>query len=277
MNTLVRMSLGDFNRLSKFIRERYGVNLPPAKKFLLESRLQSRLKTLGLERFHDYCDWVLSAEGHKAEGAHMMDLVTTNKTDFFREPHHFEFLQNYILPEFSQSGSARNVKAWSAGCSTGEEPYTLAMVLDHYSEVHNLPNFSVFATDISNQVLEAAKLGVYREDQVADIPVAFRQKYLLKSKDRLKPSVRITQQIRSRVQFDRLNLMQENYNCGSDFDIIFCRNVLIYFDKPTQELVIRKLSSHLRRGGFFFLGHSESTMNMNVALKQLRPTIFEKI
>jgi chemotaxis protein methyltransferase CheR len=271
------MSLGDFNRLSKLIREQYGVNLPPAKKFLLESRLQSRLKALGMDRFHDYCDWVLTPEGHKAEGAHMMDLVTTNKTDFFREPHHFDFLQNHILPDYSQGIHTRNLKVWSAGCSSGEEPYTLAMVLENYAEAQTLPHFSVYATDISNQVLDAARLGIYSEDRAAGIPVAFRQKYLLKSKDRLRTSVRMSPLIRSKVHFDRLNLMQENYNCPYDFDIIFCRNVLIYFDKPTQELVIQKLCSHLRRGGFFFLGHSESTMNMNVALKQLRPTIFEKI
>ena len=276
MHNNARMSPADFNRLSQFIREHYGIHLPPAKKFLLESRLQTRLRALGFNGFHDYCAWVLTPAGHREEGPRMMDLVTTNKTDFFREPHHFQFLETHVLPALAAAN--RTLKVWSAGCSSGEEPYTLAMVLEEFAENHPLPGgYSVYATDLSGQVLEEGRLAVYPEDRIADIPAACRQKYLLRSKAAGAATVRIAPHLRGKVHFERLNLLQENYDAPRDFDVVFCRNVLIYFDKPTQERVIRKLCGHLRKGGFFFLGHSESTMNMDVPLRQLRPTVFQKL
>lgn len=277
MSTNARMSLADFNRLSSFIRTQYGINLPPTKKFLLESRLQKRLQVLGFGRFHEYCDWVMSPSGHREEGVQMMNLVSTNKTDFFREPHHFDFLQSYLLPEITHRTTSRNLHLWSAGCSSGEEPYTLAMVLAEYADKHHLPDFTIYGTDISTQVLEKAVTGVYPEECAIDIPINFRQKYLLKSRDQAKKMVRIAPAIRSKVQFGRLNFMEEHYQAPYSFDIVFCRNVLIYFDKPTQETVIRRLCNHLRKGGVFFLGHSESIASMDVPLEQIKPTIFRRI
>ncbi len=269
------MTMADFNRLSNFIQQEFGIKLSPMKKTMVEGRLQKRLRALHLNSYNEYCEYLFSNLGEQ-EIVPMMDLVTTNKTDFFREPGHFSLLQSGLLHELTRRSEARPFKVWSAGCSSGEEPYTLAMVLSEYALTHPFPNFHIHATDISTEVLGIATRAVYPEARVADIPLSLRQKYLLKSKDRTQTTVRIAPEIRSKVQFGVLNFMQEHYEAPNDFDIIFCRNVLIYFDKPTQEQVINKLCKHLRKNGLLFLGHSESITNMDVPLDQLKPTVFKK-
>jgi chemotaxis protein methyltransferase CheR len=270
------MADADFRRLSAFILRETGIKLSPAKKSMLEGRLQRRLKTLGMGSFRAYCDFLFSPEGH-SERVPMIDLVTTNKTDFFREPAHFTFLQSRVLAELTREAGNRPLKCWSAGCSTGEEPYTLAMVLNEYAEQHPLPPHSIFATDLSTEVLKQAVQAVYPEGRAADIPLPLRQKYLLKSKNRSDGTVRIVPAIRQKVLFSRLNFMHDHYDVPTDLSLIFCRNVLIYFDKPTQEAVIGKLCRHLQRGGYLFLGHSESITDMDLPLEQIRPTVFRKI
>lgn len=269
------MTTADFNRLSKFIQREFGIKLSPVKKTMLEGRLQKRLRALHLNSYAAYCDYLFSSQGGQ-EVVPMMDLVTTNKTDFFREPAHFALLESRLLSELAHRPAGRPFKAWSAGCSSGEEPYTLAMVLSEYALTHPFPDFHIYATDISTEVLGVAARAVYPEARVADIPLPLRQKYLLRSRDRAQSTVRIAPAIRAKVRFDSLNFMHENYEMPGDFDIIFCRNVLIYFDKPTQEQVINKLCKHLRKDGLLFLGHSESITNMEVPLNQLRPTVFKK-
>ncbi len=270
------MADADFKRLSAFILRETGIKLSLAKKSMLEGRLQRRLKILEMNSFRAYCDFLFSPGGHP-ERVPMIDLVTTNKTDFFREPAHFAFLQSRVLPELAQGAGSRLLKCWSAGCSSGEEPYTLAMVLNEYAEQYPLPPYWIFATDLSTEVLEMAVRAVYPEGRSADIPLPLRHKYLLKSKNRSDQTVRIVPAIRQKVQFGRLNFMQDHYDVPADLSIIFCRNVLIYFDKPTQEAVIGKLCRHLQRGGYLFLGHSESITDMDVPLEQIRPTVFRKI
>ncbi|MBD0258081.1 MAG: protein-glutamate O-methyltransferase [Cytophagales bacterium] len=270
------MADADFKRLSAFIFRETGIKLSPAKKSMLEGRLQRRLKALEMSSFRAYCDFLFSPDGHP-ERVPMIDLVTTNKTDFFREPAHFSFLQARVLAELTRGAGNRPLKCWSAGCSSGEEPYTLAMVLSEYAEHHPLPPYSVLATDLSTEVLALAVRAVYPEGRAADIPLPLRQKYLLKSKNRSDQTVRIAPAIRQKVQFNRLNFMQDHYDVPPDFSLIFCRNVLIYFDKPTQEAVINKLCRHLHRGGYLFLGHSESITDMDVPLEQIRPTVFRKM
>lgn len=272
-----KMSTSDFNRLSSFIYNEYGIKLAPVKKTMLESRLQKRLALLGINTFKEYCDLLFSTQGQQQEVIQMIDLVTTNKTDFFREPAHFEFLTTHVLPEFLSNNSGRQLKLWSAGCSSGEEPYTLAMVLNEYAEKGQMLGYTITATDLSTQVLNKAIAAVYSEERVAGIPLALKRKYFLRSKDPLKKTVRIVPQLRSRVNFERLNFMDDTLAIAADFDIVFCRNVIIYFDKITQEKVINKLCEKLKPGGYFFLGHSESITNMRVPLEQLRPTVFKKV
>jgi len=273
-----QLSQADFDRLSTFIYNESGIKMPPVKRIMLQSRLQKRLKELNMATFKEYCDYVFSKEGMNNEIIHMLDVVSTNKTDFFREPVHFDFLTATVLPEFiNLKRTSKLFKVWSAGCSSGEEPYTIAMVLYDFFENHPGHDFSILGTDISTKILQNAINAVYKEDKVECIPLSLKRKHLLKSKDRANPSVKIGSHLRSKVRYDRLNFMDDHYDLPEYFDVIFCRNVLIYFDRETQEKVINKLCSKLNSGGYFFLGHSESIMNMNVPLRQIKPTIFQKI
>lgn len=272
----VRLSAAEFGRLSAFIYKTCGINLSLPKKVLVESRLQKRLAQLRFTSFSAYCDYVMSPGGGKEEVVHLIDAVATNKTDFFREPVHFQFMENDILPSFANEQTSRTFKVWSSACSTGEEPYTIAMVLDEFSAKHRM-DYRIHATDISTKALNKAITAIYPERIVTDISIQQRKKYLLRSKDTENPTVRIAPSLRSKVIYKRLNLMDEVLDVDYDYDIIFCRNVLIYFDRKTQEEVVTKLLSHLRPGGHLFIGHSESIYHMKLPIIQHRPTIFQKV
>jgi len=273
-----KMSEGDFNRLSSFIFDQSGIKMPPVKKVMLQSRLQKRLKELKMTSFKEYADYVFSDEGQKNEIIHMLDVVSTNKTDFFREPVHFDFLVSNVLPEFNSNKRESNcLKVWSAGCSSGEEPYTIAITLNDYKQNNINFDYSILGTDISSQILQKASLAVYKEERIVNIPLETKRKYFLKSKDNTKKNVRVVKDLRNKVIYKRFNFMDEVYNISESFDIIFCRNVLIYFNRETQENVIKKLCGKLKSGGYLFIGHSESIMGMNVPLEQIKPTIFRRI
>ncbi len=267
-----------FDKLSHFIFTQYGIKMPKAKKIMLQSRLQRRLRELNMNSYDEYCDFVFSKEGEAMEVIHMIDVVTTNKTEFFREPAHFDFLREIVLPEFIQKSRKNDtLKIWSAGCSSGEEPYTLAMVISEFQEKEKKFDYHITGTDVSSRILAGAVDAVYKEERVANIPMDLKKKYLLRSKDRSKPTVRIVPELRKKTSYKRLNFIEEQYNEINDtFDIIFCRNVLIYFERPTQEKVINRLCTKLKKGGYFFLGHSESITGLDVPLVQLKPTVFMK-
>ncbi|MEY4605198.1 MAG: hypothetical protein RIT43_2490 [Bacteroidota bacterium] len=268
----------DFDRLSQFIYTNYGIKLPLNKKIMLQSRLKSRLKENGMATFKEYCDLVLSGKGGEAEIINMIDVVSTNKTDFYREAIHFDFLKQHALPEMVLEQGLNHIKVWSSACSSGEEPYTLTFVLSEFRESHSQFDFSVLGTDISTRILDKARTAIYPMERVDVVPLAEKKKYLLRSKDQENPMIRIIPELRAKTRYARLNLIDDTYNgIPKDFDLLFCRNVLIYFDRPTQEKVIHKLCAHLRTGGYFFLGHSESISAMDVPLKQIKPTIFQKI
>ncbi|OFY84231.1 MAG: chemotaxis protein CheR [Bacteroidetes bacterium RIFCSPLOWO2_12_FULL_35_15] len=271
-----KMSESDFKVLSEFIYKEYGIKMPPSKKILLESRLQKRLKANHIDTFKEYCEYVFSEKGNETEIVHMIDVVSTNKTDFFRELAHFEYMNEVLLPSFTSQNS-NEIKIWSSACSSGEEPYTIAMVMSEYNLQHSPINFHILGTDISSAVLHKAENAIYAEDRIKEIPHSILRKYFLKSKDLTKPTVRVVSEIRKKVAFCRLNLMADNYPISESFDIIFCRNVLIYFDRITQEKVIGKLCEKLKPNGTFFLGHSESLLGMDLPLKNIKPTIFKKI
>ena len=271
-----RMTKADFEKLSSFIYNQYGIKMPPIKKTLLESRLHKRLNALNMSSFKEYIDMILNAKGMDSELIGMINAITTNKTDFFRESAHFDFLTSYILPDLSER-SNKPVKVWSAGCSSGEEVYTLAMVLNEFSENQNKIDYSILGTDISTNVLEKAVTAVYPEERINDLPLSLKRKYFLRSKEAVSRTVRVIPEIRKKVNFDRLNFMDTTYSVNQVFDVILCRNVLIYFDKPTQERVIKRLCEKLYKGAWLFLGHSESISDMNLPLEQIKPTVFRKI
>ena len=272
------LSGNDFTRLSSFIYEQCGIKMPPAKKTMLEARLQKRLRALSLPSFSDYCEYLFSQEGLKNELIMMVDLVTTNKTDFFREPDHFSYLVHTVIPEWrNKTGGRRPLNVWSAGCSTGEEPYTLAMVLNEVAASQDGFSYQIMATDISTRVLEKARKAVYDEDRIDPVPMQLRRKYLLRSKDRTSPQVRIVPELRSRVRFGRLNFMDSDFGFRDKLDIIFCRNVIIYFDRKTQERLLNKFHGHLSAGGWIFMGHSETLNGLDVPLVQVHPTVYRNL
>jgi chemotaxis protein methyltransferase CheR len=271
-----KLSKRDFDRLSDFIFSNYGIKMPPAKHIMLQSRLQKRLRALDITNFDEYVNYVFSKKGID-EIVHMIDVVSTNKTDFFREPQHFDFLRDTVLNEAYNYSKQRFFKLWSAGCSSGEEVYTLAMVLSEFNLKNHGIDFSILGTDISTQVLQKAITAIYSLEKVNVIPLDIKKKYLLKSKNKDEHNVRIIPELRSKTSFQRVNFMDNVYTVNENYDIIFCRNVLIYFDRQTQEKVINRLSLHLKPGGYFFLGHSESVTGLDVPLKQIKPTIFRKL
>jgi chemotaxis protein methyltransferase CheR len=277
LNVMYKTQLGDkeFKRLSSFITEELGIKMPEVKKTMLQSRLQKRLNDVQKSSFKEYLDFVFSREG-TSERTVMMDIVTTNKTDFFREPGHFDFMIETMLPEYTASSKRQVMKVWSAGCSSGEEPYTLAIVLSEFREKFKDFDFHITATDISTRMLLKAETAIYAEERVAPVNDNLKRKYLLKSKNLQSRTVRIVPELRSKVNFGMLNFMDDDYQVNGLFDVIFCRNVLIYFDRKTQEDVINKLCSKLKPGGYFYLGHSESITNFKVPLKQIKSTIFIK-
>lgn len=269
-----------FSRLSDFIYRESGIKMPLTKKTMLEARLQKRLRSMGLTSYDEYCSYLFSPEGIANELVHMIDVVTTNKTDFFREAQHFEYLIEHVLPGLVQSkgaGIRRPFMAWSAACSSGEEPYTLAMVLDQFSRRARGFTFQVLGTDISTRVLETARDGIYHEERIEQIPLELRSSYFMKSRDRSRRLVRVVPELRAHVKFRRLNFMEDDFGMREKMDVVFCRNVLIYFDRPTQEAVINRICGHLHSGGYLFTGHSETINGMKVPLTPVANTVSRRI
>ena len=278
--TGVRLTEREFRRLGEFIHAKYGIKMPPAKQTMLQARLQKRLRTLGMGSFKEYLEFLFSPEGMREELVEMVNVVTTNKTDFYREPTHFTYLVKTALPELISStgaGIRRPLGIWSAGCSTGEEPYTLAMVLSEFAKDIDGFRFFILATDISTKVLQTAALGIYNEEKVEPVPSDIKKKYLLRSKDKKKRHVRIVPELRAKVQFRPLNFMDGDFDMRESMDVIFCRNVIIYFDRPTQEGLLNRLANHLVPKGYLFMGHSETLSGLKVPLSLVAPTVYRKI
>lgn len=275
----IEMSDETFFRFSEFVTSHLGIKMPDVKKTMLQSRLQKRMRMLGLHSYEDYYRHVFGVQGRKTELPHMIDAVTTNKTDFFREPMHFQYLAETALPMLMSTERAvdqRHFRFWSAGCSTGAEPYTLAMVLSSFAEKHGAFRYTILGTDISQKVLKEAIKGVYEAQMTAPIPGEMRKKYLLRSRDPKKKVVRVVPEIRAAVQFRQLNFMDPEYGLCQRMDAAFCRNVLIYFDRPTRERVINRICRHLLPGGYLFIGHSETLNGLDVPLAQVKATIYRK-
>lgn len=266
-----------FAAIAKVVEGHVGIKLPPAKRTMVEGRLRKRVKALGFRNLSAYAVALFEPGGFDQELVHLVDCVTTNKTDFFREPSHFEFLRDVAVPQLlkAHGPAAASLKLWSAACSTGAEAYTIAMVLQELVDMGRRLRFSILGTDISTDVLREARSAIYTRDFVAPVPVAMQQRYLMRARDPAQQRVRITPELRRKVGFERLNLMDPSYPFDRDVDVIFCRNVLIYFDKPTQAAVISRLVSHLRPDGYLMLGHSESMAGTGLdGLLQVAPTIY---
>jgi chemotaxis protein methyltransferase CheR len=271
------ISNADFGRLRSLIYAQSGINLSLEKKTMLELRIRQRLRSLSLDSYSDYCRYLFGAHGQKEEIVHLIDVVTTNKTDFFREPDHFEYLSQKALPDLmARNESGRPLLIWSAGCSTGEEAYTLAIVLSEFAEARFGFHFQILATDISTKVLEKAALGVFSVDVARPVPSELRRKYFMRGRDPNSKLLRIVPELRRLVEFRRLNFMDADFGLAQKVDVFFCRNVIIYFDRSTQQRILQKLTAQLVTGGYAFVGHSESLHDMDLPLTPVAPALYRK-
>jgi len=269
------LSQKDFARLSDLIQRYSGIKMPTSKRTMLEGRLRRRLRQVQADTLADYCRFLFEEEGLESELIHLMDAVTTNKTDFFREPAHFDYLRAKVLPELAADGE-RPLKMWSAACSIGAEPYTLAMVLEENRRLRPRQDYSILCTDLSTEVLAQAVSGKYTEAMIQPVEPELRRKYLMRARTPGQGEVRIVPQLRAKLSFARLNLMDGAYPVDRDMDVIFCRNILIYFDKPTQAKVLGRLCDHLRPGGYLFIGHSETIVGFSLPVRQVANTVFQR-
>lgn len=264
-----KLSEKDFVRISHYIQSNFGIKLPASKLILVESRLIKRILKLNIKNFSEYVSYVFSADGASEKGE-LIDLISTNKTDFFREDHHFAFLTKHL----ATNRITHPIDIWSAACSSGEEPYTLAMVLEE-SKAQGLDGLNnILATDISSAILDKAKQGKYPVDKLSFVPKHLQKKYFNVQGDHASVHARL----RHSISFEKFNLVDdaEYSRITKRFEFIFCRNVLIYFDQPTQTKVVANLISKLSPGGILFLGHSETLLGRNLNLRQLQPTIYQK-
>ena len=271
------MSARDYARLCELIYREAGIHLGSGKKTMLEARIKRRLKVLNLTAYRQYCDYLFGQQGLKDEIPHLIDVVTTNKTDFFRESDHFDYLVEKALPDIVARNGQKEVLIWSAGCSTGEEPYTLAIVLSEYTQTHPGFRFRILATDISTIVLAKADRGIYSSDVVAPVPAALKRKYFLRSRDPGSNQMRVVPELRRLIEFRRLNFMDSDYGLTEKVDAIFCRNVIIYFDRPTQERILGNLAGYLMLEGYMFVGHAEALHDMDLPLAPVGPALYRRV
>lgn len=266
----------EFALFQDLIRRTAGIHLSDVKKALLLSRLSRRLRQLGFSTFHEYYDHLLT--GNPEECVRMIDCMTTNETRFFREEDQFRFLDAEVMPAWRTDADAgrrrRQVRAWCAGCSTGEEPYSLAMVL-----LNGLPpgagwSIDILATDLSTRALEHARQAVWPIDRAAEIPRDYLEAYMMRGTRSQEGRMKAGPKIRALVRFERLNLNDERYAVAGPFDLVLCRNVLIYFDEGLKAKVIGRLLEHLGPDGYLLTGHAEGLVGLTSRLRTVRPSIF---
>ncbi|MFB3818740.1 MAG: protein-glutamate O-methyltransferase CheR [Candidatus Methylomirabilales bacterium] len=272
------MSRQEFAALRDLVKAHTGIALSEHKRSLVASRLGKRLRALGLTSFRDYCAYLTGEEG-VAERENFVNAITTNKTDFFREPLHFEFLRSRVLPDMRAAAArtgSRRLRIWSAACSTGEEPYTIAITVREALESLAAWDVRILASDIDTQVLAQAEAGIYAAERTSGLRPDLLARHFLRGTGPRAGQVRIRPETGSLVTFRRINLLDSPWPIRTVFDCIFCRNVLIYFDKPTQRRLIGRFADYLTEDGYLFLGHSESLYGLSDRFTYLRNTIYRK-
>ena len=262
-----------FKKFSDLVFENTGIFLKSEKKELLNARLGKRLRQCKIASFKEYYKFV-QADASGEELISLINSVSTNFTSFFRENSHFEYLSSTVLPEFSGSSNSE-LKLWSAACSSGEEPYTLSIVLNNHKQKDRQFSFAIQATDISTRVLDIAKNGVYAEERIRTISQNVLRQYFQKGKGNSEGFVKVKKELRDPITFKRFNLMGD-FPWQEEFDVIFCRNVMIYFNRDTQQELIRKFNRCLKPGGYLFIGHSESLTSIDHPFEQVSTTAYKK-
>lgn len=266
------LSSNEFQLFQQLVYQQVGISLSDHKKSLIISRLSKRVRQLALPSFQAYYDFVVSGDDPD-ELTQLLDLISTNKTDFFREPGHFDFLRERIIPLLA---SQKSIRIWCSASSTGEEPYTIAMTLwDAISQPAQW-DCQILASDISTRVLEKAAQGIYEDERVRSLPPDLVRRHFLRGKGAQQGFLKIKPTLSQMVTFRRINLMDEAFPIRNPLDVIFCRNVMIYFDRPTQAKLMTKFYRYLKPGGYLFIGHSESLQWIDHPFSYVAPTIYQK-
>lgn len=263
----------DFDHLRKLVTQHSGITLSDAKKSLVYGRLARRLRKLGLTSFKEYCQ-ILDG-GDEEELSNFINAITTNLTSFFRENHHFDFLNKKLLPAYKQNNSSRRLRIWSAGCSTGEEPYSIAATLYDFFKADTGWDIKILATDLDTNVVAHGKAGIYNEKTIEDLSSQQRQRWFKKGTGTNEGMYRVIPEIRQMITFRPLNLMRE-WPMKNQFDIIFCRNVVIYFDKEAKKKLFERYANIMPDDGYLFIGHSENLFRTSDRFDSIGHTIYQK-
>ncbi|MFZ5776160.1 MAG: CheR family methyltransferase [Thermodesulfobacteriota bacterium] len=265
-----------FQKFSELVYEKTGIYLKPEKKELLNARLGKRLRATGAASFKEYYELVINDRSGE-ELIQLIDSVSTNFTSFFRENSHFELLTSTVLPAFIKEGRGKNkeIQFWSSASSSGEEPYTMAMVVEDFARQHNGLRYRILATDISTRVLAQAKRAVYTDDKITKVPQHFLKQYFKKGVGNSAGYVKVKDELRRMVQFERFNLMGD-FPWREAMDVVFCRNVMIYFNRETQQELVNKFYNAITPGGYLFIGHSESITSLKHKFVQIDATAYQK-
>ena len=264
----------DFKLVQKLVADHTGINLTDAKKDLVYGRLSKRIRKLDLSSFQEYISYV--EDDHESELINFINAITTNLTSFFRENHHFEYLRNTLIPELiARNEDTRRIRIWSAGCSTGEEPYSIAITVLEALQNYSNWDVKILATDLDTNVVATAKAGIYKDERVTGIDKKKLKRWFLNGSGKNLGKVRVSSELQDIITFKQLNLMTQ-WPMKDKFDIIFCRNVVIYFDKPTQKVLFDRYANILRNNGTLIIGHSETLFKVSDRFKPIGNTIYEK-
>ena len=271
------LSARAYRTIVDLVYEHSRIKLGDDKQTLLSNRLRKRLLELNIPSYDQYCS-LLETLGAQDEIEHLVDLISTNHTRFYREPEHFNFLIGSILPELIPRllSDRSPLRIWSAASSSGEEPYTLAIVLSEYLRAHPAVTWKIEATDISRSIVAKAQRAIYRMDAVEPVPPDLLKRYFQKGIGEYEGHCRVRSELKEKVRFDRVNLFQEEYPVAFNQHVIFCRNVMIYFDVPSREVAVNRLARHLAPGGYLIVGHSESLMGVKHGLISVKQGVYQK-
>jgi chemotaxis protein methyltransferase CheR len=273
----IEVTSADYELVRKLAYDRAGINLGDNRHHLVQARLAKRIRVGHFSGFRDYFRF-LENDATGDEISNLIDAISTNTTFFFREPDHFDFLKQSIRTRIQEQRWDKinySIRIWSSACSSGEEPYTIAMVVQKLLQEFPAVDFKILATDISQKILRQAQTGRYDQQKIKSIPEEYRREYINRE-DPQSSQYSISEQIRKHITFSYFNLMDAEYPFKFGFDYVFCRNVMIYFDRPTQENVVNKIARYLRPNGFLVVGHSESLNGLNHELSYIKPTIYKK-
>jgi chemotaxis protein methyltransferase CheR len=262
----------EYEFIRQLVYEHSRINLGAEKRTLVAARVAKRLRALKLPAFDIYCQYLRSSKG-KLELPFLVEAISTNHTYFYRESRHFDFLKEVVIPNW-RARATRSIRIWSAAGSSGEEPYTIAIVLAEALGFH--VDWRILATDISMRMLELGRGGIYSADRLTHVPEQCQRQYFQRGVGASEGQFRVKEELRRRVEFKQLNLLQPMYPFATEFDLVFCRNVMIYFDRETQQALVEKMTPHLLGGGYLMIGHSENLNGIRHCLSAVEPAIYQK-